>query len=135
MSAEIFLYLPAKKPALSVLGADSTCLDFHAFRLIFFSIQNLQPVFFCLFVSFILVAENSLRSFNSFFFFFFPLFFKSSVSFSDNLFAAKNKCVFRLRALSWLKSYWEHGPNKCYLHVPCDHKSCPCSPAANFCHS
>lgn len=135
MSAEIFLYLPAKKPALSVLGADSTCLDFHAFRLIFFSIQNLQPVFFfCLFHSSWWLKIAYAVSI-PFFFFFFPLFFKSSVSFSDNLFAAKNKCVFRLRALSWLKSYWEHGPNKCYLHVPCDHKSCLCSPAANFCHS
>lgn len=124
MSPETFHHLPAEKPALSVLGAGSTCLDFHAFRLICFRIQYLQPILF-FYVSFILLAENSLRSFNSFF----PpsLFFKSSVSFSDNLFAAKNKRVFRLRALSWFKSYWEHGPNKCSLHVPCDRPSCLCS--------
>lgn len=72
-TAESSRYQMSETLALPVLGAEGTCLDFLAFRLISFRIQNLRPLLF-FHISFILVDENSLHSFNSLFFFSFFIF-------------------------------------------------------------
>lgn len=71
--AEIFHCLPPEKPVVCVLGADSsTCSGSHAFRWIFYSIQNFQPIFF----SFMFHPSWRLKIANrvSIPFFFLPLF-------------------------------------------------------------
>lgn len=45
-TAESSRYQMSETPALPVLGAEGTCLDFLAFRLISFRIQNLRPLLF-----------------------------------------------------------------------------------------